>query len=167
MISCRLLSLPGRIFLFKFGRCVKWESPGSREASVCESWLQQWFLTFSFSRCGLDNNALAACRNCRWPGNFLKDEPKSACRSRIRSLMTGKIVAFLPRWPPQSDDRLRAGREVRAIIYSSFPDTISVTGVGLCHRGSWHVITLLLAWRRPHHSFKERSNSCARPVGRT
>lgn len=30
-------------------------------------------------------------------GDSLKDEPKSVRRSRIKSLMTGKIVVFLPR----------------------------------------------------------------------
>lgn len=166
-LSSRLPSHPGMIFLFKLSRCAKWESAGSHKASISESELQRWLLTFGFSRHGLDNDALAACRNGRRLGDSLKDEPKSARRSRIKSLMTGKIVAFLPRWPLQLDDRLRAGREVRAIIYSSFPDTISVIGVGLCHRGSWHVITLLLAWRRRHHSFKERSGPCARPMGCT
>ena len=71
----------------------------------------------------------------------------------IRSLMTGKIVAFRPRWPLWRGDRAKARWKVKVILSSSFPH--SCHRRRLRHRGPRHVITLLLALGRLHHSFKE------------
>lgn len=78
---------------------------------------------------------------------------KSAHSGWIKNLMTGKIVAFRPRWPLCRDDHANARWKVKVILSSSFLD--SCHQHRLCHQGQRHVITLLLALGRLHLSFKE------------
>lgn len=78
-------------------------------------------------------------------------------RSFIKSLMTGKIVAFHPRWP--LDDHGKASWKVKVILPSSFPHNCHQQR--LCHKLPGHVITLLLALGRVYHSFKESSQCWA------
>lgn len=151
------IALPAKDhFLLKPIKCMKWENVESLWTSIyaffCAVTVPAEALSPLLSVVMGGYDAMAAWSDIR-ARMLWKMRWKCAHWGWIKSLMTGKIVAFLPRWPVWRDDHAKARWEVKVIPSSSFPD--SCHQHRLCHQGLRHVITLLLALGRLHHSFKE------------
>lgn len=120
------IALPSKDdILLKPIKCMKWENVETVNFNLwfylCRNCSSRGFSPLLSVVKG-SYDAMAAWSNIR-PGMVWKMRWKSSHWGWIKSLMTGKIVAFLPRWPLWRDDQPKARWKVNVILSSSFPDS--------------------------------------------